>query len=105
MDMVWLNSQCEYLPVVFCCYFLNDVMQAFPNGANQDVPSSFWAENDMIDNQMNIVIVMFVFHVDTLPENNDFSKSVLSLSPNPKIRNGFSSPGSNRGGFQAGNSL
>jgi hypothetical protein len=57
----------------------------------------------MIDNQMDIMVVMFIFHVDTILENSSFSKDVLFPSlPIPQIRNGFSSPAWKDGAFKPG---
>jgi hypothetical protein len=99
MHMVWLNSEFHPAPLVFCCYFLNDLLQSIAYWTNQDVPSPLWTENDRIDNQMNMMVLMAVFQVDTLPENDKFSKDVLP-HPCPNTKRLFI-PRMNHGGFQA----
>ena len=66
MDMIGLNSQFNNLPLVFGCHFLSNLVQSLPYRTNYNFLSSLRAENNMVDNQMNIVVIMFVFHVDTV---------------------------------------
>ena len=74
MDMIWLNSYLNDAPLVFRDHFLNDLLQPIMDGTMQYFLSPFWTENNMIDNQMNIMAIMFVFHVDTIPYNNRIGK-------------------------------
>jgi hypothetical protein len=77
MDMIWLNSYLNDAPLVFRDHFLNDLLQPIMDGTMQYFLSPFWTENNMIDNQMNIMAIVLVFHVDTLPQIN---KSVQAFS-------------------------
>ena len=66
MHMVWVHSEFNYAPLVCCGHFLNELLQSIKHWANEYFSSPLRAEDKMIDNQMNMLVIMFVFHVDTI---------------------------------------
>jgi hypothetical protein len=88
MQVIGLDSELTHTPLVLCYQLLNDSLQWIMYQIFYYFSSPFRTEKNMIDNQMTITIITFVFYVDTLSQNEGFSKNVLLL---PQIKNGFSS--------------
>jgi hypothetical protein len=81
VDMVRLDSQFQDFPTPFCTLNAN-LMLAFPlNIANQDCLASFRAPNKVIHNQVDSVLISFVFHVDSVPSINSRFNATKWLKP------------------------
>jgi hypothetical protein len=64
--MIGLNGSLDQLPAAFHDHFINDLLQPLLNWSDQDTPSSFRTEDQMIHDQMHTLSIMLIVHLPYL---------------------------------------
>ncbi len=60
MDMVGLNGQSLNVPMLLLCHFFDDLLQTICNWPDQNLPPSLGAENDVVQDMVDRMLLMNV---------------------------------------------
>ena len=60
MDMIGLDSQCENGPAFLLALLLNELLATLFELARENGLPSFWAPDEMIDDQVNTMLISLV---------------------------------------------
>jgi len=100
--MIGLNSQPENGPMMFLGHLFNDLLQAIMHRADQDLAPALWTPDDVVDDQVDCMLFVRIFHVDNYSRCNTVRQHIPTLAP---AKERLFIPRMNDGGFQVGNSV
>jgi hypothetical protein len=79
--MIRLNVQPSDFPIVRLGYLPDDVLQPVPHWPHQHLAPPLGTPNEVVNHQMDAVLLMFIVHVDKIPQGNTGHKAAGPFIP------------------------